>query len=92
MILASKQPKVTNYYVEIYTHTYINDCLYGMVKNGNETVLTITFKLHDYPMVLGICKGVNRRLLLQRQKNKSLKDLCKLRIRNRKPIRVINYT
>lgn len=91
MLLVNKQVN-TDYYIELYSHSYIDDCLYGMVKNKDKTVLTVSFNLHYYKLIVEICKGQDRRLLMRNYQNKSIKDLCKLRIKNKKPIRIINYT
>ena len=91
MILNNKTTNI-NYYMEMYEHSYMEDYLYGMVKDRGVTVSTVSFKMSEFQLIAEICKGQNRRLLMRTYKNSSIKDLCKLRIRNKKPIKMINYT
>ena len=82
----------TNYYLELYQHNYMQDSLYGMVKERGVVVMTVQFKLKQYPLIVEICRGKDRKLLMGIYKNGTIKDLCKLRIRNKKPIKMVNYT
>lgn len=93
MLLNDKKKKNnTNYYLEIYEHEYVEGSLYGMLKNNGEVVYTLSFTQEYFPIVLNICSGINRRNLMRKYKNKAIKELCKLRIRNKKPIRMVNCT
>ena len=90
-MILNENIKGSMYLMEIHQHTYIDNCLYGIVKCNNVPVLTVTFKEMYYPLISEICKGKQRKLLMRNYKNSTIKDLCKLRIRVKKPIRLYNF-